>query len=58
MMKLYRHYKNNKPYEIVDRCLIQENNEWIEAVIYKSYNGHGLFVRPVTEFFKKFKLEE
>lgn len=57
-MKLYKHYKNGKLYEIVDRCMIQENNEWVEAVIYKSYNGHRLFVRSSTEFFKKFKLEE
>lgn len=57
-MKLYKHYKKGKLYEIIDRCMIQENNEWIEGIIYKSYNGYGLFVRSGTEFFKKFKLEE
>lgn len=54
-MKLYKHYKNGKLYEIVDRCMIQENNEWIEAVIYKERNNDLKFCRSLEEFNKKFK---
>lgn len=55
-MKIYRHYKNGKYYEIVDYCMIQENDEWIEAVIYRRYTYDKKFCRSVEEFENKFDL--
>ena len=51
----YVHYANNEHYIIVDVARIQENDEWVNAVIYKSVNGSDKFVRTAEEFFKKFK---
>ena len=51
----YVHYANNEHYIIVDVARIQENNEWVNAVIYKPVNGSDKFVRTAEEFFKKFK---
>lgn len=51
----YIHYANNKHYVIVGTARIQENDEWVNAVIYKSVNGSDKFVRTAEEFFKKFK---
>ena len=55
---IFYHYKNLKLYEYLGPCKIQENNEWIEAVIYKEYKSlvdSGLFVRTKKEFLEKFK---
>lgn len=57
-MKLYKHYKNQKLYEIVDHCMIQVNNEWVEAVIYKRHTYDMKFCRSLEEFENKFKLEK
>ena len=54
-MKVYKHYKNSKFYEIVDYCLIQENDEWIEAVIYRRHTYDQKFCRSLLEFEEKFK---
>lgn len=55
-MKLYKHYKNGKLYEIVDYCLIQEDNKWAEAVIYRRHSFEPKFCRSLEEFEEKFKL--
>lgn len=54
-MKLYKHYRNGKLYEIVDRCIIQENDEWVEAVIYRCHTHTMKFCRNKKEFEDKFK---
>lgn len=56
--KLYKHYRNGKTYEIVDYCMIQENNEWVDAIIYKRHTYDKKFCRSEEEFREKFKLEE
>ena len=53
---VYRHYKNNKNYYVVDYCSIQENGVWITGLIYKEVNGGMLFVRSEKEFEEKFEL--
>jgi len=56
--KLYRHYKNKKYYIIKGSCMIQINDEWVDAILYCWEGGEKLFAREETEFFEKFKLEE
>jgi len=61
MIKLnqkYQHYKNKQFYITIDFCKIQENDEWVKAVIYKPENEDGLFVRAYHEFEKKFTLSK
>lgn len=55
---LYKHYKNGKSYIITGKCMIQVDNEWIDAVIYKEEFDNELYCRSVIEFSEKFKLEE
>lgn len=52
---VYKHYKNKTNYIIISFCKIQENNNWIEAVIYTEVGGTELFVRSLKEFENKFK---
>ena len=54
---IYTDYKNNKDYYIVDYCSIQENDEWVTAILYKEVDGNILFVRSEKEFEEKFKLK-
>lgn len=54
----YKHYKNNNLYIIEDKCKIQENGVWVEAVIYREYGFKNRYVRSKVEFFKKFKIVE
>jgi len=49
----YVHYKNGLTYIPVDMCKFQENDIWIEAVIYKT-DTQELFVRSKKEFTEKF----
>lgn len=49
----YQHYKNGLSYTPINFCKIQENDQWIEAVIYKTTNNE-LFVRTLKEFEEKF----
>ncbi len=56
--KLYRHYKNKKHYVITGTCMIQINDEWVDATLYRWLGGEKLFAREEVEFFEKFKLEE
>ena len=53
----YTHYKNKQSYQIIDFCKIQENDIWIEAVIYKPIECNELFVRSKKEFDEKFLLK-
>ena len=50
----YTHYKNQKNYITLNFCKIQENDVWVEAVIYKPENSEELFVRSCKEFEEKF----
>ena len=36
--KTYIHYKNKKSYTPLNFCKVQENDIWIEAIIYKLKN--------------------
>ena len=49
----YIHYKNGLTYIPIDRCKIQENDIWVEAIIYKTASQE-LFVRSEDEFKEKF----
>lgn len=49
----YKHYRNNKIYTLLDKCKIQVNDKWVDAVIYT--DGNLKFVRSEDEFYKKFK---
>ena len=53
---IYKHYKNNHTYEVIDFCKIQENDIWVEAVLYKPTDCNELFVRALKEFQEKFSL--
>ena len=48
----YKHYRNNKIYTILDKCKIQINDEWVDAIIYT--DGNLKFVRSEVEFKEKF----
>jgi hypothetical protein len=49
----YIHYKNKLSYIPIEYCKIQENDVWVDAVIYKTQTQE-LFVRSVKEFKSKF----
>ncbi|NQY20516.1 MAG: DUF1653 domain-containing protein [Campylobacteraceae bacterium] len=51
----YKHYKNKESYIIKDFCKIQENDVWVNAIIYTPKNEDKLFVRSEKEFIEKFK---
>jgi len=57
-MELYIHYINNNSYVILDYCEIQEDDVWVEAVIYREFGYTKKYCRSKQEFFEKFKLEE
>ena len=50
----YIHYKNNKSYITISFCKIQENDTWVNAIIYKPNDSEELFVRTCQEFENKF----
>jgi hypothetical protein len=50
----YIHYKNKESYITINFCKIQENDQWVKAVIYKPNNCEELFVRSYQEFKEKF----
>ena len=50
----YTHYKNKESYTTINFCKIQENNLWVDAVIYKPNDWEELFVRSCKEFKDKF----
>ncbi len=52
----YRHYKNNKIYILIDKCKIQVQDVWLDAVIYENLEGEK-FCRSTAEFNAKFKKE-
>lgn len=53
---IFQHYKNGKKYLIENFCKIQENDVWVEAVIYHHIdNDEFLYVRSLKEFEEKFK---
>jgi hypothetical protein len=54
----YTHYKNKNLYHIIGMCLIQENGEWCDAILYKEVGGTLTFVRSEKEFESKFKIVE
>ncbi len=51
--KKYTHYKNGLTYIPINSCKIQENDIWVEAIIYKTTDKE-LFVRSQKEFSDKF----
>lgn len=56
---IYTHYKNNLEYIIIDFCKIQENNEWVDGIIYKLKDSDNpAFVRTKKEFNKSFIKKE
>jgi len=54
--KNYIHYKNGLTYIPIDNCKIQEDDIWVEAVLYKT-QSQELFVRSKKEFIEKFTKE-
>ena len=54
-MSKFRHYKNGNLYQLVDTCKIQEDGEWVLAIIYKGVGSNMLFVRSLNEFSCKFE---
>ena len=54
--KAYIHYKNKEVYIVKGFCKIQENDIWVNAILYKPDDCEELFVRSLKEFEKKFTL--
>ncbi|PHR70529.1 MAG: DUF1653 domain-containing protein [Arcobacter sp.] len=52
--KIYTHYKNKEDYLVKDFCKIQDNDTWVQAVLYCPVNETLLFVRSLKEFQEKF----
>ncbi len=49
----YIHYKNGLAYIPIENCKIQEDDIWVEAILYKT-QSQELFVRSKKEFIEKF----
>lgn len=59
--QIFKHYKNDRPYMIVDKCKIQIDDNWVDAVGYTEFGqtiDTGKFVRSEEEFREKFSLYE
>ena len=55
--ELYKHYKNEKLYQLVGIVKMQIKNEWVEAILYHLHGDKKLqFVRPISDFLNKFEL--
>ena len=52
------HYKNGKTYTILGHCLLQLNNNWVDAVIYKTEGSDLTFVRDKIDFISKFEIKK
>ena len=52
----YKHYKKEGEYYVVDYCMIQENDKWVEGIVYMAVGSNKKFVRSEVEFEEKFKL--
>lgn len=55
---LFFHYRNKHTYIILDKCLIQVNDEWLDGIIYTDLNDNNIvkkFVRTEEEFKEKFQ---
>ena len=55
-MTIYKHYKKEGEYYVVDYCMIQENDKWVEGIVYMTVGSNEKFVRSEVEFEEKFKL--
>jgi len=55
--QVFKHYKNQKNYIILDVCKLQTNDVWVDGIIYYSQDlgKEAKFVRPAEEFYRKFK---
>ena len=56
---IYKHYSNGNYYKIVDHCLLQIDDAWVDAYIYVDATKSSAvytqkFARPVVEFHSKF----
>jgi len=54
----YKHYKNGKTYIIIGFGMLQDKNDWVEAVEYIEVNPTcfaDTYIRASKEFKKKFK---
>ena len=52
---LYKHYKTGNDYLTLQFCKMQQNNQWLNAVIYKaSYDDGMVYVRELKDFEDKF----
>jgi hypothetical protein len=54
----YIHYKNGKIYKTIDKCCLQDNQEWKERIIYTEEGGDKLFVRSLKENEVEIRVEE
>ena len=58
--KLYTHYKYQNKYLTINFCKIQENDNWVDPIIYRPFEHSDgceeLFVRTQKEFLEKFTL--
>ena len=52
------HYKNGKTYTILEHCLLQLNNNWVDAIIYKTEGSDLTFVRDKVDFISKFEIKK
>ena len=55
-MTIYKHYKKEGEYYVVDYCMIQENDKWVEGVIYMTVGSNKKFVRSEVEWDSKFRV--
>jgi len=55
----YKHYRKKEgEYYVVDYCMIQENDKWVEGIVYMTVGSNKKFVRSEKEFEEKFKIVE
>jgi hypothetical protein len=54
---LYTHYKNNKPYRILNAGKMQINQEWVDCVVYQDIKSLEVYVREEQSFDECFSAE-
>jgi hypothetical protein len=54
---LYTHYKNNKPYRILNAGKMQINQEWVDCIVYQDIKSLEVYVRESGSFDECFSAE-
>ena len=54
----YKHYKKGGTYSVLFPCEMQINQQWFEAICYKSIETGKIYCREISSFDNSFKVVE